>query len=311
MQNMEEMDIDQVVDVPDTPDRFAARRSFGKKCMEQERNVSLAVDLRNPDFVDEKCMNGLRSRNSLVNDNGQNGKLVFRSRKSIRYDEPKGRNNSVVHSPSENPYAPRNACIYRRPAKDESDTHKTRHSVGAENMDKDKGTRSMLPSKSSSCQEDTLSFISGSSKASSNAYKGKEKLEDDAFKVPGLPLACGKGVNMSIDSQHETGKQMPMPVRSLTLPRFSGQKRLVRNGCISPLNIATREKQLAERQSISSTVEQNHLGAMVSKSPACLTNIRNIVSEGNSGDKVKGKGVSIQPSASKEQGANIVCTTGR
>lgn len=311
MQNMEEMDIDQVVDVPDTPDRLAARRSFGKNCMELERNVSSAVDLRTPDFVDEKCMNGLRGRNRLFNDKGQNGKLVIRSQKSIRNDESKGSNNSIVHSPSD-PYAPQNACILRRPAKDESYSHKTRHSIGAENMDKEKDTRFMLPSKSSSCQEDTLSFISGSSKASSNAYKGKEKLEDDTFKVPGLALALGKGANMSIDSQHETGKQMPVPVSSLTLPRFSGQKRLVRNGCISPLNIATRAKQLAERQVVtSSTVEQSHLGAMVSKSPPCLTNIRDIVSEDNSGDRVKGKGVSIHPSASKEQGANIVCTTGR
>ncbi|XP_041000040.1 uncharacterized protein LOC121246100 [Juglans microcarpa x Juglans regia] len=309
-QNMEEMDIDQVVDVPDTPDRLAAHCGFGKNCMELERNVSSAVDLRTPDFVDEKCMNGLRGRNRLFNDKGQNGKLVIRSRKSIRNDESKGSNNSIVHSPSENPYAPRNACILRRPAKDESYNHKTRHSIGAENMDKEKDARFMLPSKSSSCQEDTLSFISGSSKASSNAYKGKEKLEDDTFKVPGLALALGKGANMSIDSQHETVKQMPVPVSSLTLPRFSGQKRLVRNGCISPLNIATRAKQLAERQSTSSTVEQSHLGAMVSKSPPCLTNIRDIVSEDNSGNRVKGKGVSIHPSASKEQGANIVCTTG-
>ncbi|GLT72920.1 hypothetical protein SLA2020_448150 [Shorea laevis] len=275
---MEEMDIDEVVDVPDTPDRLAARHIIGKECVGRERNLSLAASLRNPDFVDGKCMDGLRGRGRLVNDNGQNRRLVIRSRKNLSNDEPKGWGNSLLPSPPENSDASQNAHLFRRPVKDKSFIHKTRHSIGTENMDKGKGICTKFPSKSSGCEEGTafsdLTEQNGhtqkpktvfphdaySSKASSNAYKGKEKLEDNASKGPELAVAHGKGANMSIDSQHKTEKQMSKPVQSLTLPRVSGQKRLVRNGCISPHNIATRAKQLAEGQTTSSTAKQSPLG---------------------------------------------------
>jgi hypothetical protein len=355
MQNMEEMDIDEVVDVPDTPDRLAARHIIGKECVGRERNLSLAASLRNPDFVDGKCMDGLRGRGRLVNDNGQNRRLVIRSRKNLSNDEPKGCGNSLLPSPPENSDASQNAHLFRRPVKDKSFIHKTRHSIGTENMDKGKGICTKFPSKSSGCEEGTafsdlteqnghtqkpktvfphdacidllvedkrkekILIIDGSSsnrildssKTSSNAYKGKEKLEDNASKGPELAVAHGKGANMSNDSQHKTEKQMSKPVQSLTLPRVSGQKRLVRNGCISPHNIATRAKQLAEGQTTSSTAKQSPLGAVVSKSTPCLIKINDIVSEDNNSDRVKGKGVVIHPSTSKEQGDKIIHTPGR
>ncbi|KAE8076237.1 hypothetical protein FH972_014900 [Carpinus fangiana] len=347
-QNMEEMNIDEVVDVPDTPDRLAAHHIIGKECVGRECNSSLTASLRNPDIVDGKCMNGLRGRGRLVNDNGQNRRLIIRSRKNLSNDEPKGCGNSLVLSPSENTNASQNAHLFRRPVKDKSSIHKIRHSIGTENMDKGKGICPKFPSISSGCEEGTafsdlteqnghrqkpktifphdafkdllvedkrkeqiLTIDGSSSKASNNAYKGKEKLEDNVSKGPELAVAHGKGANMSNDSQHKTEKQMSKPVQSLTLPRVSGQKRLVRNGCISPHNIATRAKQLAEGQSTSSIAKQSPLGAVVSKSTPCLININDIVSEDNNGDRVKGKGVVIHPSTSKDQGDKIIHTTGR
>jgi hypothetical protein len=352
---MEEMDIDEVVDVPDTPDRLAARHIIGKECVGREINSSLAASLRNPDFVNGKYMNGLRGQGRLVNDNVQNRRLVIRSRKNLSNDEPKGCGNSLVLSPSENSDASQNAHLFRRPVKDKSSIHKTKHSIGTENVDKGKGICTKFPSKSSGCEEGTAfsdlteqnghtqkpktifphdpfkdllvedkrkeqiltidgsssNRILDSSKASSNAYKGKEKLEDNASKGPELAVAHGKGANMSNDPQHKTEKQMSKPVQSLTLPRVSGQKRLVRNGCISPQNIATRAKQLAEGPSTGSIAKQSPLGAVVSKSTPCLINIKDIVSEDNNGDRVKGKGVVIHPSTSTEQGDKIIHTTGR
>ncbi|KAM3756284.1 hypothetical protein ACB098_02G100700 [Castanea mollissima] len=333
-QDMDEMDFDQIVDVPDTPDRLAAHHIIGKESAGRESNSSLAGHLRNPDFVGDKCMNGLRGRGRLANDNNfQNKRLVFRSRKNLSDDEPMGCNSPIIISPPQNSYASQNAHLFRRPAIDKSFSHRSRHSIGTEKKDKGKGVSTKFPPNSSGFQEGTASLylteqsghtqkpetgfpldafederkeqiptFGGSSsyclpvppKASSNAYKGKEKLEDNTFKS--LALAHGKGAAMS------TEKQVSTPVHCLTMPRVSGQKRLVRNGCISPHNIATRAKQLAEQQSTSSNVD------LVSKSPP-LINISDIVSGDNNGDRVKGKGVMNLPSANKS-GANIIHITG-
>lgn len=344
---MEEMDIDQVVDVPDTPDRLAARRTFGKECVGIESDLSLDGSLRNPDFVDGKCMNGLRGRD-------RNRRLVIRSRENLSNDEHKGTKNPLILSPSKNVYASRNAHLFRRLEKDEGYNHKTRHSIRTEDIDKGKSICSKFPSKSSGYHEDTAfldlteqkgdmqnpktvfpdgSFedpvatdkrkekmlpVGGSSSnciqdshnASRNVYKGKEKFVDDAFNHPSFTFGPGKGANKFTDSQCKAEKQMPMPGLSLILPRVSGQKRLVRNGCISPHNIATRAKQLAERESASSTVEQSHL--RFSESPPCPMDIGDIVSRDNSGDRVKGKRIIIHHSTPKEeQGANTISTTSR
>lgn len=344
-QNMDEMDIDQVVDVPDTPDRLASRHVSGKECVGIESNSSSTGYLRNPDFVGEKCMNGLRGGGRLGNDNIQNRRLVIRSRKNLSEDQPKACNNPIIISPPQNSYASQNTHLFRKPAIDNSFSHRTRHSIGTENKDKGKGICTKFPPKSSGCQEDSaflylteqhghtqkpktgfpcdaledlqaeeerkehISIVGGFSsycipdslKASNNAYKGKEKLEDNTFKGPGLALARGKGADMSTDSQHKNEKQMSTPVHSLTTPRVSGHKRLVRNGCISPHNIATREKQLAEQQSTSSNVD------LVSKTPPYLINNNDRVSGDNNGDRVKGKGAIIHPAANKP---NIIHITG-
>ncbi|KAH7573084.1 hypothetical protein JRO89_XS03G0064800 [Xanthoceras sorbifolium] len=91
-------------------------------------------------------------------------------------------------------------------------------------------------------------------------------------------------------------------------PRVTGQKRLVRNGCISPYNIESRAKQLAERaQNCSNDVEQNPSRDMVSLRP-CMIDVSDIVAEDNKHDR--GKGVTIRSCTSKEHGRGKGVTIG-
>ncbi|KAK4425338.1 NEP1-interacting protein-like 1 [Sesamum alatum] len=71
-------------------------------------------------------------------------------------------------------------------------------------------------------------------------------------------------------------------------PRVSRQKRLVRNGCISPNNIA-KAKQVGENINGSVDMRQNNNGSMAS------IDIREFIAEDNNFHTVKGKGVVIHP----------------
>ncbi|KAK9288817.1 hypothetical protein L1049_017282 [Liquidambar formosana] len=146
-----------------------------------------------------------------------------------------------------------------------------------------------------------------SSKTSDNVCKGKEKTDDAKFKGAGLGMDRGKGIDFSSDSQIKTVKNLPSSLHSIS-PRVAGQKRLVRNGCISPNNIA-RAKQLAERNSSGSKeVECNDIGNVESNGSSIL---RELIAEDDNSNRVKGKGVIIHPWISKEHDARTRHLSGR
>ena len=93
---MEDMDIDQVMDVPDTPDRSAERNIDGRKC--DKHDSSSLASAHSGNSKDKGVLNQLRGRGRLVTENGHSRRLHFRSRESSA--------NSVKLSAAVNPWFP-------------------------------------------------------------------------------------------------------------------------------------------------------------------------------------------------------------
>ncbi|XP_039029832.1 uncharacterized protein LOC120164153 [Hibiscus syriacus] len=141
------------------------------------------------------------------------------------------------------------------------------------------------------------------SETSGNSCKGKEKVDDIGLKSIDSVMSNGKGVSLSNGSPLRMEKQLPASHQSIASPRTVGKRRLVRNGCISPHNIAIRAKQNEQSQS-NFTPEQNFVN--VDCSSPCL--ISEIVAEDNDNNG-KGKRVS-HPHASKEHDINFINLSG-
>ncbi|XWS13488.1 hypothetical protein CRYUN_Cryun36dG0041300 [Craigia yunnanensis] len=340
---MEDMDIDSVVDIPDTPDRLSVQRMNRGDCVEKGSNLSVAGHVGGTNTAGEGSLDRLRGRGRLVVENGRNRKHYMHSRKlSGCVDEIECRKNTIVLPPLED--ARENASLFRKTA-----VEKSRNSIREQCMDKGKAPCSKLPSKSYGFQEDHAildlteqnmhnqipdrAFPQGGSKnrlaegrkegqvprnggsyfcnssnnstTSRNNCKGKEKIDDIRFKSLGSVMDPEKGVGLSLGSPLRMEKQLPASHHSVVSPRAVGKKRLVRNGCISPQNIAIRAKQLNKQSQKSFKAEQS-FGNVVSNGP-CMIDISEIIAEDNNNGK--GKGV-VHPNTSKERDINFINLSG-
>lgn len=319
------MDIEQVVDIPDTPDRLTARHINGAKSG-KESNSSAPGPSRT-DFRDKECLNQPRARSS------ENGHLNPQ-RISVKMDGFVPRNKSITFAPSENSCRSKNAPLFRRGAMAYNSKPETRLSIGTQHVDKGKPESTKIPLRSRVHMEEEAIFdmafpcrtsktlqaeetrnvqvpSSGGSNlrftpmTSSNSCKGKEKIGVNACNGSGLTLNDGKGIGPTGGSQPKIEKQLSASALPVISPRVTGQKRLVRNGCISPHNIATSARKLAESHRVGSTnVEKDHVISMVSDGPSEV-DIREIVAEENNCHRAKGKGVVFHPSTSTEHNVKI------
>lgn len=347
---MEHMDFDQVVDIPDTPDRSATRNINAGDSVGKESKFALTGHLRNPDFVDEGCLNHPRPRSRLVSENGQNRRLhIHPLRNTSNVNKIEHCSNSITLSPSENPHASRNVSLFRRTVIDEKTKHESRNT---QCMNEGKLLCSKFSSKSSTPREDNtrvdLSEQNGNEKICQMALshgkskdlpskeiregqnvatgvslywplnvpktsrvsgKGKEKIGDNTNNGSASVTHHGKVIDLSDGSPHSHRKQMPTYHHSLLSPRCNGQKKLVRNGCISPHNIEVRAKQLAEcSQNCSEGAEKGHTRDVVSGGSGII-DISDIVAEGNSSNR--SKGIMNHPSTLKERNPKIIQLSGR
>lgn len=143
----------------------------------------------------------------------------------------------------------------------------------------------------------SLPFIADSSNASRNASVGK------CSKTLSSPNICadrGKSIALPNDSQcpQKSEKHVSLPPVLSSASTGRGQKRLVRNGCISPHNIATKAKQSAEQNSRQANdIEQSHAGHSISSNTISPIIVDDIVAGERGSDRAKGKGVLIHPSS--------------
>nr|KJB72148.1 hypothetical protein B456_011G161600 [Gossypium raimondii] len=296
MQQMEEVDIDSVLDMPNTVDKLSVQQMNRWDYVEQESKISVLSHLRGSNTAGKESLDTLRRRGRLVVEKGHNRKHYIHPQKlSGSVDEIEHRKNTIILSPLENSQA--NAPLFGKTA-----VERSRNSI-TEHMDKGKAPCSKLPFKSSVFQENhavidltekkmynqiperpfpqggstnhlaegrkecQLPRIGGSffhnsadsSAKSRNNCKGKEKIDGIEFKSVGLVMDRGKGVDPSHGSPRRMEKQLPASHRSFVSPRAVGRKKLVQNGCISPQNIAIWDKTLEiNKQSLNSfKVEQN------------------------------------------------------
>ncbi|XP_059651927.1 uncharacterized protein LOC132299382 [Cornus florida] len=332
---MDYMDLDEVIDVPDTPDRLAAQNTNGRGCIERENNLPAVGYSKDTDFFYEGVRNRPRDRSKHVIGNGRSRSLSLRPSKNLSISEKSKYDSNSTVSGLGNSSSFENTHLFRRISGDKAPKYEKKNSVHSQHMEKGKA---LFTSQTSACQEDntvvdlteqnrnarvfekafprgalgnsqtekireesitindTTSFcgMENSLKPSGNNFKGKEKVEDKRKGVSGL--GRGKGIDFFGDCQPIAGMTMSTSLNSNTSPRVTGQKRLVRNGCISPHNIE-KAKQSAEKHDHSSI---DVPGAVASNGPPCVIDINDIIAEDNKSHRVKGKGIVVHPFSSKE-----------
>ncbi|KAJ6705028.1 hypothetical protein OIU79_009857 [Salix purpurea] len=102
---MEDMNSDQVFEIPDTPERAAARSVNGAQ-FRKESISTVPGRLRKSGFVDEKSSNPPRtSRSRLLSENGLSRRLHLHPQRSPinvdEYDSPSNSDFGEFSSPSE------------------------------------------------------------------------------------------------------------------------------------------------------------------------------------------------------------------
>ncbi|XP_028067490.1 E3 ubiquitin-protein ligase RLIM-like [Camellia sinensis] len=333
---MDYMDIDQVCDVPDTPDRLAAQNMNRRRCIEKDSHPG------NTNFFDEGARNQLRGKTKLVIDGGPGKRLSFSPGKNLSISNKSERDGGLTISLG-NSSSPKNAHLFRRMmVSDKTANREDKYPLHYQHTDKGKA---LCDSQSSTCGENavvdltdhsgsaqlfqkafrnrlsedhhaketgkgpistnglsSLRGISNSSMTAHNAYKGKEKIDDTCKGGSGVD----HGKAMFGDSQTNAGKSLSSSFPSIPSPRVSGQKRLVRNGCISPHNVA-KAKQLAGNHSYGSTDVQNDKGTLVSDSSSSL--LRDLVAE--DGNSYRGQRLISHLSSSKEPDTKTIDLTTR
>ncbi|KAB2039813.1 hypothetical protein ES319_D02G036600v1 [Gossypium barbadense] len=323
---MEDMDIDSIVDIPDTPDRLSSHQVNGGNFIDKESNLSVAGRVGGSSTTGEESLDRQRGRGRLLPTNGHNRKHYVNPLKlSGSTDEIERPKNTIFLSPPE--CTRENAPLFRKTA-----TARSRNCLREQEKDKGKAHCSKLPSKSSGFQEDhtfldldeqrmhnqipEMEFLqsasencltegrkegqvprNGGSYVSRTRCKGKEKVEVELRSIDSV-MSNGKGVDLSHGSPHRVEKQFPASHHSVVSPRAVGKRRLVRNGCISPHNIAIRAKQ--NEQSQSNFRSGQNFDNVVSSSPCMLSEI--VTEDNNSG---KGKRVA-HPHTPKEHDINFI-----
>ncbi|KAF7150189.1 hypothetical protein RHSIM_Rhsim02G0053500 [Rhododendron simsii] len=293
VQNMDYMDIDQVPDVPDTPDRLAAQDVNGRQVIEIGSDSSAG----NTDFSSEAAKNQLRARSKLVLDNGHRKSLFFRPGKNVSISnksEVDGDFKGKAVSTTQSHNLERNDVVdlmeWRGPAQVfHNDVPNAVLEDGFQAKEFRKGSISTNGLSS-------LRGISNSSVTAVNTCRGKEKVNDTC--KGGSGLDCGKGTFG--DSLPEVGNGVSSSFYSGLSPRVGGRIRFVRDGCISPRNIA-KAKQFAENHSNGSIDLQNDRGT---SSNSSLNLVRDLIAGGNNVDR-RG-GVIFQPSSSEEPAAKTI-----
>lgn len=312
---MDQMDIDSVPDVPDTPDRLTAQNIKGKNREERCSNLSMSGHLGNRNLFD-----GVKTIHSKVNDNGSGKYLIGAPKSAITLSD----HRSSDFAPG-NPSSSNNPSFLLRRVTDEIPCHERKHvqprkneksvylqtSVGLDGSAVDSteskghvgvyknvfpcsapgssrpeeyGKRSLSANKLSSS-----SAMANCSITSRFANKGKEPKETVSGFDRGNLVNC---------DEPKTCKGGSTSLSSASLPRVTGQKRLVRNGCISPHNVA-RAKQSMVKDKDSSDVGANHILAAVSSCP------QNAIGAGEDLDShtFKGKSMTSLPLSGKNTDA--------
>ncbi|KAL3359935.1 hypothetical protein AABB24_016438 [Solanum stoloniferum] len=307
---MDHLSSDNQWDIPDTPNRLAAKDMNGRRYANVESDLSASGNSVNG--------NGAAENGNQLIDNGFGRKRLFMrpprriSRKSEcdakssafgMGDSLPSRNgvpfkvSSIPNSKEKhNLHLAKNGITESKSQQDRPVIDLTKQSgsstrvfvkspaVGVQNIGRDEKYRSM---------NEHSNFHRMTSTPSSSTSKGKEIA--DLVKL-GLNKSRGEK-DSAIDAQ--LGARKDGSTSLANSPRVTGQKRLVRNGCISPMNIA-KAKKPAEMEDNSILIHGLTDTSLTASSAGTSSDSAKEIISKDGISTVKGKGVVIHSSPSKE-----------
>lgn len=305
-QDMDDMNIDTV---PDTPDRFGREKSNRGGNFIGEVHSPITVGSSGSVHIMDKGVNNRERDNSKSMYGNQYRRLNshHRGKADIGFNREFQQNGHAVVDLVDSP-SPANAKVSMREQSEHVGYHDNRAKLDGGNssmaellaeedtrLGKDKGKKSL--NSRSKMLSNTLSFVDQSPRKNNLHWVNTSSTVDDTGSVrtdhvKKVPLLSYTGQN--------AGPSMSRSMEPTMTPRKNGQRRLVRNGCISPNNIAK----------VTNTVECHEKGCDTGKpdnfdtvsqfeglpSPIQFTSPP---SGGTHADKVKGKGVMEECSAQK------------
>ncbi|KAL3506340.1 hypothetical protein ACH5RR_031722 [Cinchona calisaya] len=324
---LDQMDIDHVPDVPDTPDRVTAQNVNGKSIVERGNNLSTSGHSGN-----RNCFNERSKIQFKVNDNGSAVSSMGAQKSTVASTISACRSSSDFVSG--NSSSSNNCSTLRRSLTDEIPNHGHKHLQPAKN------DKSMC-AQSSARQEGSVvdltehnvhvgvsrNFFPCGSPGSSRAGEyGKRPLSLDRLSssksmgkssiISGFANK-GKesdntvlGCDRADEAQPKAGKVVSTSLNTTSLPRVTGQKRLVRNGCISPHNIAKAKHSVAKDKNVSA-IAVNHALPVASSSSQIAIDANEWIGEDLGSHTSKGKGVMCCPLSVKDPDAQSTHPPGR
>ncbi|KAK4421706.1 Receptor homology region, transmembrane domain- and RING domain-containing protein 6 [Sesamum alatum] len=323
---MDQMDIDHTVDVPDTPDRLAARGINGRNSFTEENHCSSMP-----------CHSG---QQKLFDEGSKDQPMVIdsgsrkHSRRPPKCTSISSNSQHPINStafPPASSSSSRNALLFRKGATEKNPSYQSHDSAHIQHL---RTARPSCISKSSSSQDDSSVDLTEKNlrrpvtgKVSPSRIPGNSHIEfrklsglangassslgrrdfmiasrsacegtDNVSRV-GSNIAFGEGVEFDGNIQNKHAGFLSFdPIAS---PRVNKQKRLVRNGCISPNNIAMAKQLAGKDANGSTTVANNNHGSMEPTSPHTSVDIGELVAEDNDIHTGKGKGVISHPCSSQ------------
>ncbi|XP_010542983.1 PREDICTED: uncharacterized protein LOC104816022 [Tarenaya hassleriana] len=294
---MENMDIDMVIDIPDTPDRVSRRGSLSREDNRRE-NAAAAVDRpREIHSIDKDYRNYLNGMGRMVPGIGKNPKHHSESQK---YRDTQTDNRNGTHSSQ-------NTSLFRRTT-----------------MGKDKGksvcTNFRATSSASMQKNPVLNLNQRKGRAHVVEMAAPKRLQSEgiptssgfpeqgpqnSFKAVGMNNKGKEKIDFSSDPQDKKEDYAVSSTRSI-ISAF-GHRRLVRNGCISPHAITTKAKQAVEQlTSPNGDISDQNGGEKTASGDLSSIDIREIVAEDDIRSRAKGKRVIGHSQTSKDDGAKFV-----
>ncbi|KAH6768394.1 hypothetical protein C2S51_013730 [Perilla frutescens var. frutescens] len=311
---IDRMDIDQIVDVPDTPVRLAKHGMDGRNGGKTENQRSSLPCHGWKTFAEE----GSRDQPMII-DSGSPRLFLHPPKCSSSPNNSQRPPTSSSSSLASSSSSSRKANLFRKV------TEKKPSNLTHVSMHKHPGSvRTSFASKSSSSSQDdgildlternfhrpacgnaSPSAVPENNRANFPKRSVLPNVASFSHEVSNLANASRNG-NEEANNASRGGlsiafgdKKKPDLSLDPTAPaRVNKQKRLVRNGCISPNNIAKAKQLVGKGINESVSVAHNN-GSMASNSPPVSTNIRELVAEENDSRTRKGKGVISHPYSSK------------
>ncbi|KAI3738874.1 hypothetical protein L2E82_29098 [Cichorium intybus] len=245
---MDLMDVNQVLEVPDTPDRLvASTHDSVNKNIETQINASMNNRRTGKDYNNVRIRNQQREKGKSVTING-NRRLFIHPDSSSSFKHPRPLVDITKHDKGK-------ALL-------NSDVPKFTYQEGGQNGHRVNESRKGVLSLNRALTTDSLDRSSKSCKVNTNSE----------FK---------KGVDFLDTVNHKAESNAPQ------------KKMLVRNGCISPNNIA-KSKPVSKNQETGSVVKEVQSGSST-------VNIKDIITEDKDSHRSKGKGVFLHHHSSSKE----------